>query len=105
MGSNPIFPAVINYILGPETLTIYDSYKILSCEMEDILQNIKMNATESSLIYKLPMETMINEWKAHNLIYELGMFKDRTAHVDITDNPWYIRCIYYIAARIYDLFF
>jgi hypothetical protein len=73
--------------------------------MEDVLQNIQINALPDSIVNKLPMETMINEWKAHNLIYELGMFIERTAHVDITDNPWYIRCIYYIAAKIYDLIF
>lgn len=48
---------------------------------------------------------MLNEWKTHNLIYELGIFLDRTAHVDITINPWYIRSIYFVAAKIYDLIF
>lgn len=95
---------LIDYNLTDTVITIKNSHYIPSCEMEDILQQIKADNT-SDIFNKVSIDSMLDEWKAHNLIYELGMFLDRTAHVDITINPWYIRSIYFVAAKIYDLIF
>jgi hypothetical protein len=67
-----------------------------------------MNALEAihkTQIYKDLMESGYNrtikseyqEWAAHNVLYQLGILKDRTGSADIDQNePKWRRCVYAI---------
>lgn len=51
---------LIEYNLTDTVITIKNSYKIPSCEMEDILQQIKADNT-SDIFNKVSMDSMLNE--------------------------------------------
>lgn len=40
------------------------------------------------------MSSLINEWKAHNLLYDLHLFRSHTRNVDLNNEPWYRKVIY-----------
>lgn len=55
-----------------------------------------------SAIDNVGVFNLINEWRAHNLLYKLGIEKDRTKSVDLnTDNSWYIKVLYTILSIFY----
>lgn len=48
---------------------------------------------------------MVNEWSVHNLLYSLGIQKDRTKDVDLNINQhWYIKVGYFLLSPIYFIF-
>ena len=49
------------------------------------------------------MNVMIDEWKAHNLLYNLHMFRSQTKDVYLNDNNRLVNGCYWILARIYDI--
>lgn len=53
-------------------------------------------------IYKRSIFSMINEWRAHNLLYSLNIQKNRTRHVDL-EYPikWYKQVAYFILSCFY----
>lgn len=96
----------IEYSINSDNLSIKNSYKIKSGkEMTDILFEISSKSDFNTIVWKLPMSRMVNEWKAHNLLYNLGLFKSHTKDVDINDEPWYRRFCYLILSKFYNLIY
>lgn len=63
---------------------VKDSYKITSIaeiKMQVIVlyDNGKLNKSRSVMSY-------VKEWHAHNVLYKLGIAKERTKDVDLNDN-------------------
>ena len=60
----------MKYILTKDTLHIKDSYLV---ESEDdmilFLNKVMSESSTDTIIWKLPISEMINEWKGHNLHY------------------------------------
>jgi len=55
----------------------------------------------SHVAFKRSRKSMILEWRAHNLLYRLGIKKSKTADVDLEyPQPWYMKVIYWILGRI-----
>ena len=48
---------------------------------------------------------MANEWKAHNLLYDLNLFRSHTKDLDLDYEPWYRRSCYYVLSKIYNLIY
>ena len=88
--------------MGGTNTTIYDSYKIHSIkEMKFILNRIKEQFPNSS-INKRSNFSLINEWRTHNLLHGLGVYKSRTKDVDLnTDNSIWMKIGYFIGSLIY----
>lgn len=82
---------------------IEDSYKIKRIkDMRNVLELIRNTCSnETLLIHKLKLSTQIHEWRAHNLLYALNIQRKRTKDVDINNNPWYIRCAYFVLSCLY----
>ena len=63
--------------------------------IHDLLENVaglKEHRTEKS---------MLNEWKAHNIFYQHGWFKDHTADVDFEfKQKWYYKIGYWLVAHL-----
>ena len=85
---------------------IFDSYQVKSpWDMESILYYIKAKTTDKYAVNKRSISGMIYEWRVHNLLYGLGLFKSRTKDVDLnTDVPWYIKIVYTILSPFYPHF-
>lgn len=88
--------------VGETNTTIYDSYKIHSIdEMKFILNRIKEQFPNSS-INKRSIFSLINEWRTHNLLHRLGVYKSRTKDVDLDINqPIIFKIGYFIGSLFY----
>lgn len=86
---------------------ILDSYKIKDIDsMQDILYIIQDEVEDPNMaINKRGIWSMTNEWRAHNLLYSLGIEKDRTKSVDLDLNqPWYMKLAYTLLSCLYPHF-
>lgn len=88
--------------VGETNTTIYDSYKMHSIEeMKFILNHIKEQFPNSS-INKRSNFSLINEWRTHNLLHGLGVYKSRTKDVDLNINQSIIFKVgYFIGSLFY----
>ena len=94
---------LVKYHVTPNNVTIYDSYKVTHTgDMEYLIQKIRYNyPLNNYIINKRSMSSLINEWKAHNLLYDLHLFRSHTRNVDLNNEPWYRKVIYQILSKFY----
>ena len=95
--------STINYTLSDNNIHIQDSYLITNeSDMIDILKRIKVHADVNKKNYKRSLTSWLNEWKTHNLLYNIGIAKDRTGSVDINDDAIFLaRAAYTILSIFY----
>lgn len=86
-----------------DNITIIDSYRIKKYkDMKMFLCKVKTAIPKSYAIKGRSVSSMIREWRAHNLLYSLGILKDRTGSVDLnTGQSWYIKALYFIISPLY----
>ena len=76
-----------------KNVRIVDSYKIEDKkDMQRILEKFK-NITEYRS--KRTMQSWIREWRTHNRLYKLGLFKEHTRDCDIEGNEKLHRLLIY----------
>lgn len=86
----------------PDNTHIENSYLVKSKnDMRDILNTIEANSNCGDAVRRIPQNTMVREWRAHNLLYALGVARKRTKDVDLNENPWYIRMAYAMLSLMY----
>lgn len=86
----------------PANTHIENSYLVKSRkDMRRILGAINENSSCGDAIRRIPVATMIREWRAHNLLYALGIAKNRTRDVDLNENKWYLRVAYVMLSCLY----
>ena len=74
-------------------IRIKDSYKIINKEyMQLILSQFKVRTGFKS---KRTMKSWIKEWKSHNRLYKLGLFRKHTRDCDLEENEKLHRLIVY----------
>lgn len=83
--------------------TIFDSYKVKNPkDMKSILYGIRKRVVPNYAINKRKVSSMIQEWRVHNLLYSLGIERNRTKDVDLDINqPWYNKVLYFILSPFY----
>lgn len=76
-----------------KNLHIQDSYEITKLkDMNDYLQQHKDELGSSRSI-----KSYLVEWRAHNILYNLGLCISHTKNVDLNDDETILRrCVYYI---------
>lgn len=89
--------------ISDNNIAIYDSYKITSLsDMKQFLIHLKARFYPYSSINNRTMFSLLNEWRTHNLLYSLGVQKERTASVDLESNQsWYMTVAYAILSPFY----
>lgn len=95
---------ILKVNLDHDNTCILDSYKVKDMpDMENILWMIQSESEDSEMaVNKRGVWGMVNEWRVHNLLYSLGIQRDRTRSVDLNINqPWYMRLIYTIISPFY----
>lgn len=94
---------VLKVHISEDNTTIFDSYQVKSpLDMESIIYYIKREASDDMAINKRNISSMIYEWRTHNLLYSLGILRDRVKSVDLnTGQPWYIKALYAIISPFY----
>lgn len=89
----------ITYYLSEGNCCIVDSYKISSKSyMLSFIDFLLMDQKFAARTAK----SYLREWQAHNLLYKLGLFKERTKDVDLNINEsWFRRVGYTIISLFY----
>lgn len=79
-------------------IKIIDAYKIRhKKDMRLILKLFKINTAYYS---RRTIKSWIKEWKTHNRLYKLGLFKSHTKDCDLEENEkWYRLLTYQILGR------
>ena len=81
----------IEYDAG--NIRILDSYKVRSAAYMQMILNMFMIKT--GFRSKRTIKSWIKEWKAHNRLYRLGLFKSHTKDCDLEENEKTHRLIAY----------
>ena len=83
----------LNIEYNNSNIKIKESYKIESeYLMNYILVKFKQ---ETSYESKRTIKSWIKEWKSHNKLYKLGLFKNHTADCDLKENEKWYRLLFY----------
>jgi hypothetical protein len=86
---------------------ISNSYRVKKLsEMKEVLKGYQNTAEvcneENMAIRSRTIFNMVNEWRVHNLLYELHLFRSHTANVDLEREPkWYMTLAYTILSPFY----
>lgn len=94
---------IIKVNASEDNTTILDSYRISSpSDMKSILIRIIIRTPETYAIHKRGVRGMIREWRVHNMLYSLGILKNRVKDVDLNiGQPWYIKTMYFVLSPFY----
>ena len=83
---------------------IFNSYKIKrKRDMKRILMLIKCASFNRGIFYSRKEKSWIREWKAHNILYKLGIKKERTSSVDLNENESILRRFGYFILSLFSL--
>lgn len=70
--------------LSHDNTHIYDSYLIRSkADMREFLKTIRENCDPDMAVVVRSMESLVCEWRSHNIFYYLHVFRSRTKDVDM----------------------
>ena len=76
-----------NAIATPTNTHINDSCKVKSKEdIRQYLQAVRDEASPEMAICQRDLESMVREWRSHNLFYNFHVFRSRTKDVDLELN-------------------
>jgi hypothetical protein len=83
-----------------DNVMIVDSYKITRLKyMLDVINYIK--TIKSTVISKRKTLSMLSEWRAHNLLYSIGIERDRTKHCDLNFETTFKKFLYIVLSIFY----
>lgn len=86
----------------PENTHIENSYLVKSRrDMRGILECIELNSLCGDAVRRIGMNTMVREWRAHNLLYALGIARKRTRDVDLNEESLWRRIGYFVLSLMY----
>lgn len=78
-------------------IKIINSYKVKEKDMLTILEEFRSKAKWA---YHRTTKSWLKEWKAHNRLYRLGLFRSHTVDCDLEENEkWYKLLAYQILGR------
>lgn len=94
----------MRYKILENRIKILESWMMSKEEFLSILDEIQ-KLYPNHVAFKRTRRSMILEWEAHNLLYRLGIKKDKTADVDLDyPQPWTKRLGYKILGIVGKLF-
>lgn len=73
----------IKYSISQKELIIYDSYEIPHRHYHNILNRIKCNEIDNPIWESRSYWSLECEWAVHNLLYKLGIQRERTVDVNL----------------------
>lgn len=77
---------------------VIDSYKITEIDIE--VMEIMRERHRRNLPVTREFDSYVREWKAHNNMYNLHLFRKHTKDVDMEEPiKWYYELIYWIIGR------
>ena len=87
---------LIEYDAG--NVRIVDSYKVK--KEEDMLEVLIWFKLKTGFRSRRSMDSWIREWKAHNRMYKLGIYRSHSRDCDLEElEKWYRRLVYWFIGR------
>lgn len=88
------------YTVSENNIHLESSFKVRKEEFERELKALREQNPESQ-VWNRSIDSLKREWAAHNAFHAMGVFRSRTAHMDLNwPQPWFIRLGYAIIGRI-----
>lgn len=90
------------HIIVSDNVHITDSYQIkYKSVMKQTLLDLAAESPDC-LTWKRTMNSLLREWRTHNLFYDLHLFRSHTKDVDL-DYPakWYTEIAYFLLSPFY----
>lgn len=89
-------------IINKDDICIIDSYKIKTIKnMKCVINSIRQKCDNSNIIHKRSMYSLINEWRSHNLLYDLHIQRDKTKDVNLNNETLIKRICYSVLSVLY----
>lgn len=89
-----------NYTVSPNNIHLDSSYKVHKADFERELLAIRERHPES-LVWNRSIRSLKQEWAAHNALHALGIFRERTAHMDLNwPQKWIFRAGYALIGAV-----
>lgn len=86
----------VNVEITKENIKIKDSYRIKNKKtMTSILKIIRNVALKNGYSFRRTNKSWLQEWKSHNLLYALNIFKEHTRDTDLEENESKFRLFCY----------
>lgn len=80
-----------NAIVTEANTRIVDSISVTTkADMRRFLTEVRATAAPEMAVNQRDLESMVREWRSHNLFYILHVFRSRTKDVDLElKQPWW----------------
>ena len=85
----------VSFSYASNSLCIVDSYRFKKSDMMPILQAIRKTVATEGYLYSRSYESWETEWRAHNVLYDLGIARERTGSVDLNEDESKFRLFCY----------
>ena len=90
----------IEYTVSPNNIHLESSFQVPKEDFERELLAIRA-AHPDSLVWNRSIDSLKREWATHNAFHALGIYKSRTAHMDLNwPQRWIFRLGYAIIGTI-----
>lgn len=70
-------------------------------DMKAVLWLIRDRVETDCMVWQRSVKSQIREWRAHNLLYALGIARKRTADVDLDAEPAWRRACFFVLSCLY----
>lgn len=89
--------------ISNDNINIHCSYDVTSIkDMKEVIKHVYYKYICKADNHNRTMFNLLNEWRAHNLLYTLGLFRSHTKDVDLNYNQHFImKVLYGIASLFY----
>ena len=87
-------------IVSSNNIHLESSFKVRKDDFERELKAIRERYPDNQ-VWNRSIDSLKREWAAHNAFHAMGIFRKRTAHMDLNwPQPWFIRLGYALIGRI-----
>ena len=90
----------IDFVVSDANIHVFNSHLIAGDDLKNEFIDFLFDFVEG-LAENRTKKSMFNEWKAHNILYQYGLWKERTADVDFEfHQKWYHKVGYWLIAHL-----
>ena len=90
----------MQYKITPTNIQLKSSFEVKKADFERELLAMR-EAHPESLVWNRSIKSLKREWAAHNAFHALGVFRAKTADVDLDwPQKWFFRIGYAVAGAI-----
>jgi hypothetical protein len=89
-----------DYTVSSTNIHLESSFQVSKNDFERELLAMRERHPESQ-VWNRSIESLKREWATHNAFHAMGIFPNRTGHMDLNwPQPWFVRLGYAIFGRL-----